>query len=631
MYLKISWESDFDTLMMYLFAKYGREIFTENGIGNQLDLNKFSKNFFKNQEATADISIDANANVSGKSIIDYSFEFSKPLLRYNSHYLLWKELRKRYGLLKANEILEKQIIGEIYINDFGDIGKPYCFNYSTYDVALLGLPMTKMMSIKPPKSLESFIRQMEQAIVYFANSTLGATGIADVFIVAAHFIDNIIKTGYDGHIKVFTKELNTYVSEKIRSFIYTLNWNFRGNQSPFTNVSIYDKYFLDSLAKDYIFEEGTPNIKTIQMIQKLFIEGMNDELRRSNLTFPITTACFKVENGVIKDEEFLDYIAEQNIEFGFINFYYGSTSTLSSCCRLRSDRNNEFFSSFGAGSTKIGSLGVVTINFPRLAYLAKKSKDPTEHFINHLKKSVEICAQINHSKRNIIKKRIELNSMPLYSLGFMDIKKQYSTTGVNGLNESLEVLGYDISTKEGKNFVLEILDVINAENDKMEKRYKFPHNCEQTPSESSAVKLAKRDKMLKYQDNYKIYSNQFIPLTTPIDMLERLRLQGIFDNKFSGGAICHINIDYEIADVNKMKDLMKYAAKTGTIYWAVNYKIKRCINKHAWINGDICPICGEKIDQIVTRVVGFFTIVENWNKVRRDEFPERVFYKAQKS
>ena len=625
MFLKISWDEDFDTLMMHLWAKYGRKIFTENGIGDQLDLNKFSKEFFTNRGTTADISIDGNANVHGKTSIDYNFEFSKPIQKYNSHYLLWKELRKSYGHLRANEIIEKQISGEIYINDFTDVGRPYCFNFSCYDVALLGLPMASNINVSVPKSLESFIRQMEQFIVYAANSTLGATGIADVFIVASHYIDMIKKTGYDGHIKVDL--INTYISEKIRSFIYTLNWTFRGNQSPFTNCSIYDKYFLESLVKDYIFEEGVPEIETVQQVQKIYIEAMNSELQRTNLTFPVTTACFKVEEGEIKDKDFLDYIAKQNIEFGFINMYYGKTSTLSSCCRLRSDRENSWFSSFGAGSTKIGSLGVVTNNFPRFAYLAEKSENPRDFFIEQIKKSVEVCAQINHSKRKIIRKRIELKALPLYSLGFMDIKKQYSTFGVNGLSEALEILGFDITTPKGEKFVLEILDMINSENDKMENRFKYPHNCEQTPSESSAPKLAKRDRMLKYQDNYEIYSNQFIPLTTQVDLLERLRIQGVFDNKFSGGAICHINIDHKITDVEKMKKLMIYAAKTGTIYWATNYAMKRCKDDHVWIDGDICPVCGGEIDYIITRVVGFFVKVKNFNKVRRElEFPKRVFY-----
>jgi len=626
MYFKITWDQDFADLMMHLWAKYGRDIYTENGIGDQLDLNKFSKNFFKLNTTTADISIDANANVSGKSVIDYNFEFPKPLQKYNSHYLLWKELKKTYGLLEANKIIEKQISGEIYINDFFDIGRPYCFNFSTYDIALEGLTMSRRMDVKPPKSLESFIRQMEQFIVYAANSTLGATGLADIMIVMGVYVEKIKKTRHDGHIKIH--DLTTYISERLRSFIYTLNWEFRGNQSPFTNISVYDKYFLEDLIKDYIVDSITPTIETVQEIQKLYIKAMNEELKRTSLTFPVTTACFMVKNGEILDKKFLEFVAEQDLEFGFINFYYGDTSTLSSCCRLRSQTNNPYFNSFGAGSTKIGSLGVVTNNFPRLAYIAKKSDSPTQTFLKLIKKSVEITAKINHAKRKIIKKRIEFNSMPLYVLGHMNLSKQYSTYGVTGLSEALEILNYDITSEKGENFVIEILDIINFENDKMQNRFNAPHNCEQVPAESSAVKLAQRDKLLKFQNEYEIYSNQFIPLTKKADILERLRLQGKFDNKFSGGAICHINVDTKIKNKQILIDLMKYAAKTGTVYWCINYSLKRCKEDHVWIDGEMCPVCGESIDKIITRVVGFFTIVDSWNKVRRKEdYPNRVQYK----
>ena len=628
MYIKISWDQDFQDLMMHLWAKYGRGIFTENGIGDQLDLNKFSKDFFNNNTTTADVSIDDNSNVNGKSVIDYSFEFLKPLQKYNSHYLLWKQLKSSYGLLEANTIIEKQINGEIYINDFSDIGKPYCFNYSTYDVALMGLTMSKGMIVKPPKSLESFIRQMEQFVVYCANSTLGATGIADVLIVAGYFVDKIEDTGYDGHILI--NDVDIYVSEKIRSFIYTLNWKFRGNQSPFTNISIYDNFFLEELAKDYIMLDGkSPKIETIKRVQKLFVEAMNDELERSELTFPIVTACISTENGEIKDESFLEYIAEQNMKFGFINMFYGKSSVISGCCRLRSDKENEYFNSFGAGSTKIGSLGVVTQNFPRLAYLSLKEDNPKEEFLRLLSNAVRTVAKINNCKRSIIKKRIELNAMPLYSLGIMDLSKQYSTFGVNGLNEALEILGYDITSQDGEDFVIELLDLINLENDKMAKRFKSPHSCEQTPSESSAVKLANRDKLLKFQDNYHLYSNQFIPLTTNANMLERIRLQGKFDNKFSGGAVCHINVGEEIKDKNLLIDLMKFTARAGVIYWSVNYLMKRCKNNHVFIDGSICPTCGSDVDRCITRCVGFFTNVSNWSKVRREiDFPKRQFYKG---
>lgn len=631
MYFKVSWDQDFDTLMMHLWAKYGREVFTQNGIGDQLDLNKFSKDFFNNNTTTADVSIDANANVSGKTIIDYGFEFSKPLQKYNSHYLFWKQLRSSYGLMEANSIIEKQINGEIYINDFSNGAIPYCFNYSTYDIALNGLTMSRRMTIKPPKSLESFIRQMEQFTVYAANSTAGATGLADFLIVAAYYADKIIRTGFDGHVCVsgnIQPNINTvltYAAEKLKSFIYTLNWEFRGNQSPFTNVSVYDDHFLEKLVSDYVFLDGKyPDINTVKILQKIFIEAMNEELRRSDLTFPVTTACFYVKEGEIQDKEFMEYIAEQNLEHGFINIYYGDSSTLSSCCRLRSSTDNEYFNSFGAGSTKIGSLGVVTVNLPRLAYLSEARED----FIEKVRESAVIVAKINNAKRNIIKKRIELNSMPLYSLGHMDLSKQYSTYGVTGLNEALRSLGYDILSEEGEQFVLDILDAINEENDKMANRFKSPHNCEQVPAESSAVTLAKRDRTLKYQDRYFLYSNQFIPLTTQADVLDRLRVQGKFDGKFSGGAICHVNIGEKIKDKQILIDIMRYAAKCGVVYWAVNYALKRCINSHVFIDEDICPFCGNSIDHISTRVVGFFTNVNNWNETRRNhDWKNRQFYK----
>jgi ribonucleoside-triphosphate reductase len=291
---------------------------------------------------------------------------------------------------------------------------------------------------------------------------------------------------------------------------------------------------------------------------------------------------------------------------------------------LRSSTDNEYFNSFGAGSTKIGSLGVVTVNLPRLAYLSEAKED----FIEKVRESTIAVAKINHAKRNIIKKRIDLNSMPLYSLGHMDLSKQYSTYGVTGLNEALISLGYDILSEEGEQFVLYILDAINEENDKMAKRFKSPHNCEQVPAESSAVKLAKRDRTLKYQDKYVLYSNQFIPLTKQADMLDRLRLQGKFDSKFSGGAICHVNVGEKIKDRQTLIDLMIYAAKCGVVYWAVNYALKRCVNSHVFVDEDICPFCGEGIDHVSTRVVGFFTNVNNWNEMRRNhDWKNRQFYK----
>ena len=145
------------------------------------------------------------------------------------------------------------------------------------------------------------------------------------------------------------------------------------------------------------------------------------------------------------------------------------------CCRLRSGTNNEYFNSFGAGSTKIGSLGVVTVNFPRLA-MQSKSK---EEFLKKVSEMYETTAKINNAKRSIIKKRISLGAAPLYSLGYMSLSKQYSTFGVTGLNEAVQLLGMDILEEEGQDFVIEVLKLINEKINEANKKYKSPHNVEQ--------------------------------------------------------------------------------------------------------------------------------------------------------
>jgi ribonucleoside-triphosphate reductase len=357
---------------------------------------------------------------------------------------------------------------------------------------------------------------------------------------------------------------------------------------------------------------------------------MNRELRRTPVTFPVVTACFSVDDdNNIRDEQFLKMIAEKNLEFGFINLYAGKTSTLSSCCRLRSETDNEYFNSFGSGSSKIGSLGVVSINFPRLA---TKYKDNHEQFFKQLSCMVGVCAKIINSKRKIVKKRIDNGNHPLYKLGFAELERQYSTVGVNGFNECIEIFGKDITTDDGVALGLQIIDVINRENKKYQSHYKSPHNCEQVPGENMSIKMAQKDSLLGYNTKkYDLYSNQFIPLITKADLLDRIRLQGIFDKHFSGGAICHLNVEERISDSKLVEDLIKTSVKMGVIYFAINYNLQRCVNGHMSVGrGEKCQVCGDVITDNFTRVVGFLTSVKNWHKVRREQdYPNRTFYNGE--
>lgn len=632
-----SYKKDFKELMARLEDKYGIEILNECGIESQLDVSSMSKKFFETS-ATADVSVDANANVSDTSVIAHKMEMAKPFQLINSYYRLYKELKKSRGKDYAEKIIESQISGRIYINDFAGLSSsmPYCFNYSTLDTAIMGIPekFDGRGGSKPPKNLLSFLGQIELFSLFAGNSTLGATGLADLLLVISIFAEKILETKEDAHVEIKDeKNCWMYVESLLTGFIYRLNQPYRGSQSLFSNISVYDDNFLETLIPSYavciddvIYRATKENVKKVQQI---YLKIMNNELSRKPITFPVTTACFSIDEDYnILDKEFLNFIAEQNLKFGFINIYSGKSSTLSSCCRLRSDRDNEFFNSLGSGSTKIGSLGVTTGNLPQLSFTLKDEENAKELFLERIKELVVDCQEVNNAKRNIIKRTIKAGAQPLYSLGYMDINKQYSTFGVVGLYEALEILGMDICSDEGKEFALQIMEVINKVNKELQSRFKAPTNCEQIPAENVSVKICKKDKLLGYNDRYELYSNQFIPLIKKTNMLDRIELQGLFDSQFSGGAICHLNMDQEIKDVEVMKNLIITCAKKKVVYFAINYVLQECEEGHLSVgNIENCPVCGKPILNKYTRVVGFLSKVSNWNKTRREiDFPNRQFY-----
>lgn len=637
--LKQSYDEGFCKLMDELRKKYPEELFRIEGIHeDQTDINHTAWDFFRTTErkgsATADHSIDPNANVAGRDVITFNFEVPKPLMKLNSLFNMWKGVSALGGEEMAARILEDEIRGAIYINDAHDMARPYCFNYSTLDIALEGLPHVGRLTIKPPKSLSSFLHQVEQFVTTAANMTLGATGLADILIVASWYVDRILETGKDHKIVVGRENAISYVRELLTHFIYTVNYEFRGNQSPFTNVSLYDKHFREQLIPAYAIQGISPKDSTVDMVQKMYMDIFREELRREPLTFPVTTACFSTEEvdgeRRIRDLDFLDAVSGYNLEQGFINYYMGDTSTLSSCCRLRSNVNDlGYANTFGAGSTKIGSLGVVTLNLPNIALTVKGAERAKEAFFEILEDRVKDISYINQFKREFLRDRVRRGSLPLYTLGYMDLGHQYSTCGFTGLHEALEILGYDIRNEEGLSFAKEILGTINAVNDKMSAKWKAPHNMEQVPGETSSVKLARKDRIMGLNKDYELYSNQFIPLCLEgVDILDRIYLQGQLDPACTGGAICHLNVGEPIEDIGAMNAIAYQACSDGVVYFAVNYALNRCSSGHITAGRDAgsCPICGSEITDTFTRVVGFLTNTKHWNKTRREvDWPNRVF------
>lgn len=164
-----------------------------------------------------------------------------------------------------------------------------CFNFSTYDIALEGLTMVNKIRSVAPKYLYAFKSQLEQFVTIASNSTLGATGLADLFIVMAYYVDRIMENKSDAGFRFATiADCWKYVKENIVSFIYTINQPMRVSQSPFTNVSLFDDVFLESLASEYKFPDGnSPSVSTIKKIQEIYVDTVNEELKRTPVTFPV--------------------------------------------------------------------------------------------------------------------------------------------------------------------------------------------------------------------------------------------------------------------------------------------------------------------------------------------------------
>lgn len=379
-----------------------------------------------------------------------------------------------------------------------------------------------------------------------------------------------------------------------------------------------------------MFPDGSfPDKELVKRIQDIYLDLMNETMDISPITFPVTTACFCIDKDKnIKDEKFLEYIAKKNLKWAFINIYAGETSTLSSCCRLRSNKNNEYLgytNSFGGASTQIGSFGVCTLNLPHIALFANQNEDL---FFEKLKENVDYSIKLNHVKRYILEKRIKIGALPLYTHQFMDLKKQYATTGVNGLYECIKFLGKDILEEDGQELCKKILNTINEINDKADKEYKYAHNLEQTPSENSAIKLASKDKVQNLQNEYALYSNQFIPLIVSANLLDRIRLQGMFDSEFSGGSIMHCGCDMRVESYENLMKMIRATVKAGVVYHAINYNLQKCEDGHMSVGkNDKCSICGKDITDNYVRVVGFIVNTKNFHKVRREvDYPNRQLY-----
>lgn len=634
MEINLQLNKDFERELNRLRSKYGEDMEILNGIhDSQMNFSDFISAFV--DKNVGDVTIDANANASNKDIASFRAEKGKSQDKVIAFSKIFYELKKKYGLSTAKDWLEGEYTGRFYLHDApSSTFVPYCYAYDLSRLAREGLFFLNKYNNEAPKHLTTFVDDVIEYISFMSNRSSGAVGIPNVLVWMLYFWKHDVNNNY------LIRDPEYYLEQSFQKLIYRLNQPFmRIDQSAFVNVSIFDRYYYESLFGGIEFPDGTFAIDYTEEfieLEKTFMRVVSDIRSKNLFTFPVLTfsLLWDEDNKKFKDEVFARWCSDHNTKWNDSNFFTSSdVTTLSNCCRLLSNTTKlrAFINSIGGTSLSIGSVKVNTINLVHIFYELEDSVSE-KTYISTLRKRTLLCCKTLDIVRHIIKRNIEKGLLPNYCDGGVEMDKQYCTVGILGLYETLDKFGYiktdDFGNKyyseEAIDFATKIFDVLNEVKDKFTQDYSF--NIESVPAERAAVNLCAKDSLLFDVHDYEIYSNQWIPLTQKCTIHEKIRTSAILDPKCSGGAIAHINLENNFPNTDVAWDMLNYIAKSGCLYFAFNTRINSCKNQHGFVGTDICPTCGEPVYTTYQRIVGFLTPVTAYSKERKAEFSARQWY-----
>lgn len=444
MNISIKVNKDFERALATMREKYGEDFETLNGFHeSQLNFSDFIDGFI--DKNVADATIDANANAANKDIRSLMNEKGKSEDKLFAFNKIFNELKKKYGLRTAKEWLETEYNGGFYLHDAStSTFLPYCFAYDLTRLAKEGLFFLKHYNNEPPQHLTTFIDDVIEFISYFSNRSSGAVGIPNVLIWTYYFWKKDCASGH------YIKDPDYYIRQSFQKLIYRLNQPFmRIDQTAFVNVSIFDKYYIESLFGGVEYPDGSFVIDQIDELiehQKVFMEVVS-EIRSENMfTFPVLTySLLKRDDitpdeanqmirdrqyNVFKDNDFARWCSDHNVTWNDSNFFLSEdVTTLSNCCRLLSSTEHlsGFINSIGGTALSIGSIKVNTINLMRIAYEADGDE---KKYLALLKKRAVLCCKTLDVIRHIISRNIEKGLLPNYCDGGVEMDKQYCTVGM---------------------------------------------------------------------------------------------------------------------------------------------------------------------------------------------------------
>ena len=590
----------------------------------------FIQNYKQANNAAEGSNVDANSNVATKNIATLMAELNKDINIQIKRYCVSKKIEELFGKELADEYNRQIETHEIYVHDESQL-YPYCTSITMYPFLLNGLKGLGGESISP-KHLVSFCGSFINLCFAISSQFAGALATVEFLMYFDYFAR---KDFGDNYLETNKKE----IENALQQVLYSLNQPAaaRGYQSIFWNISIFDKYYLESLFGELVFPDfSKPDFESIKKLQRFFMNWFNEERRKALLTFPVVTAAMVVDENGPKDEEFLDMCAEQDSKGNsFFKYESDSVDSLASCCRLRNElQDNTFSYSLGAGGTQSGSLNVITINMNRLVQNADKALIDVEEY---LKEQVQKIHKYQIATKEFFKGFLESKMLDAYKEGFIDMNKQFLTIGINGLLESAEYKGCKIgNNEEYKEYTSRLLRVIFEENKKARKEYGINFNTEFVPAENLGVKNYKWDKkdgyvIPKTRECYNSYL--YIVEDNEIDPIDKFFLHGRENLQYlDGGSALHLNLE-EYPTKESYKKLYKVAAKTGCNYWTTNIEITCCeeedcgyIDKRTL---DHCSKCGSKNISHATRVIGYLRKKKNYSLERQKEANQRYRSKIQ--